>query len=525
MKQTLAKYKEIGFLFIFLLFSSMPLSASFFPNVLDGEWPVVGQDYGNLANAPSTIDSSNAANLFSNQKFFFPTSGLVVAQPAVSNGVAYFGDTSGTVYAIDISTGQQIWATSIGNEVITTPSVSENLIYVTGGQLAGTFSGDPVKIFAINRSDGSIAWSNKVDPLSGTLPFIDDYTGDTTIVGNLVIFGVASTENTSMPAADSKARGSVVAFNRFTGEERWRFYTTSDQSDPNPRFGGGSGAWSSPAIDLDRKLLFIGTGQNFETPCSPFSDSLLALDFRNGRLRWFSQKTINDVWDVGQNSYGADWDVNTHPNLFSAEVEGEGEVDFVGVGDKGGRYFIMQRDQRHSFIGKPKIDVTLFLDEGSKPGAIQATPTIDNVNKILYVVSDALVGPFGTRTSMNAVQLDYFVLDVPNYQGEVIPKYAAYDLTQLVNGASPSAALLWEYDSTTDPNNRGQTFGPLTLSNDVIFTTNGTGNVRIFKASDGTLIDEIKPLGVPAPIFGGVTVVDKQIFIPTTGGIASYEIP
>jgi len=168
--------------------------------------------------------------------------------------------------------------------------------------------------------------------------------------------------------------------------------------------------------------------------------------------------------------------------------------------------------------------VTLFLDEGSKAGAIQGTPTVDNVNKILYVASDALVGPLGIRTSINAIQLNHDI-ESPDYQGEVIPKIAAYDLTMLVNGASPTEALIWEQASTTDPNNRGQTYGPLTFCNDVIFTTNGTGNVRILKASDGTLIDEIKPLGIPIQIFGGVTVVGEQIFVPTVGGIAAYALP
>jgi len=292
-------------------------------------------------------------------------------------------------------------------------------------------------------------------------------------------------------------------------------------------FGAGVGVWSSPAIDLERRLVFIGTGQSFETPCSPYVDSLLAIDYNNGQLRWFSQKTINDVWDPNITQYGADWDISTHPNLFSAEVEGDGMVDFVGVGDKGGRYFIMRRHQKHSTVkrkGEPLIDVTLFLDEGSKVGTFQGTPTVDNVNKILYVASDALVGPLGIRTSMNAVQLNYPAMS-PDFQGEVIPKIAAYDLTMLVNGASTSDALIWEQASITDPNNRGQTYGPLTLSNDVIFTTNGTGNVRILKTSDGSLIDEIKPLGIPIPIFGGVTIVGKQIFVPTLGGIASYEIP
>jgi len=110
---------------------------------------VVGQDYGNLANAPSAIDSSNAGNLLSNQKFLFPTAGPVTGQPAVSNGVAYFADIAGTLYAVDIATGQQIWSVFLGNEFITTPSVSEDMVYISGGTLINTFAGSPVKVFSV----------------------------------------------------------------------------------------------------------------------------------------------------------------------------------------------------------------------------------------------------------------------------------------------------------------------------------------------------------------------------------------
>lgn len=526
MRTFFTRSKEAGLLAL-LLCLCISLSADPNDNVLNGEWPVVGQGYGNLGNAPSTIDSSNAGNLLNNQKFFFQTAGPVLAQPAISNGVAYFADIAGTLYAIDITTGQQIWSVFLGNEFITTPSVSEDMVYISGGTLVYTFAGSPVKVFGVNRSDGSLVWSSKIDPLSGTIPGVGDYTGDTTIVGDLIIFGVASLENFSSPSPDYKSRGSVVAFNRFTGEQEWRFYTTSDQLAEYVEYGAGAGAWSSPAIDLERRLLFIGTGQNYELPCSPYANSLLAIDYKNGNLRWFSQLTVNDVWDSVNNPSGMNWDVGCHPNLFSAVVEGDGLVDFVGVAEKGGRYFIMRRDQRHSSTylkGEPKIDAVIFLDEGSKAGAIQSTPTIDNVNKILYVASDALVGPLGVRTSINAVQLNY-PIESTEFQGEVIPKISAYDLTKLVNGSLANDALIWEQSSTTDPNNRGQNYGPLTFCNDVIFVTNGTGNVRILKALDGTVIDETKPLGNSVSIFGGVTVVGEQIFVPTVGGIASYALP
>lgn len=528
--------KNTAFLFIsmlFLVFSFSLLEGAKPPppkslNVLDGEWPIVGQDYGNKGNAPSSIDSINAVNLFNNFKFFFPTAGLVLAQPSISNGIAYFGDTSGTLYAVDISTGSLVWSRNLGNEISTTPVVTKDFVYISGGQLF-TPPNAPIQIFCINRSDGSVAWSKPISEDSGSLPLVETYTGDVTVVDGLVIFGIASTENAG-PATDFKSRGSVVAFDRFSGREKWRFYTTSDQFSDNPEYGAGVGIWSSPGVDLERQVLYIGSGQNYESPTSPYEDSLLALRIKDGKLLWHSPMNINDVWAPGLTPSGPDWDVNTHPNLFSVDIDGEGSVDFVGVADKSGRYYILRRDQifdDDQGNDQTKIEAILYLDPGARPGAIQATPAIDDVNDILYVASDALIGTNGERVTMDAAPFyGCNAVDIFCFQDKVVSKIAAYDLKVLLNGSHPSVALLWENKSTTDATNKGASFGPLTLSNDVIIQSNGYGHVRILKASDGSLIANTLPLfGQNLPIFGGVTTVGKQVLIPTLGGIVSYELP
>ena len=303
----------------------IPISGIAAPTkVLDGEWPVVGQDYNNLQNAPSNINASNVDSLLSQAPMLFPTAGIVSGQPAVSNGVAYFGDTAGFVYAVDINTGAQLWSINIGSEVLTTPAVTKNHIYVSGGNLFGTFTNPSVKVVAINRNDGSIFWEKPVAVESQSNPGVADFTSDVTVVDGLVIFGVANTENI-LGSIDYKSRGQVVALDRFTGADVFRVYTTSDQELANPQFGGGVGVWASPAIDIKRDMIYIGTGQNFETPTSPYEDSLLAINYKTGNLEWFTQMSVNDIWSPITAPSGPDADVSTHANLFSVSLPGRGK--------------------------------------------------------------------------------------------------------------------------------------------------------------------------------------------------------
>lgn len=514
-------------------------SSSSSDNVLYGQWPIVGQDYGNLGNAPAKINAVNAMGLLqpTSQNFFFFTDGyqdsrIVTGQPAVADHIAYFGNTGGFIYAIDTKKGSLIWKTvNLGNEFLTTPVITKKFIYIAGSSIFGIFTQPVVKMFCINRKKGTVIWSTPVSPQSGEVAGVSDFTGDVTVVDDLAIVGVANTQNLIPGVTDYIARGSIVAFDRHTGDEVWRYWTTSDQLQSDAKYGAGVGVWSSAGVDLKRKTIYMGTGQNFETPVTPDEDSLLALNYKTGKLIWFKQMSINDVWAPFTTPYGPDSDVGTHTNLFTLKVPGRGHVDYLGVGDKAGRYYIIERDgYKHSHLPhkSPPIVATLFLDQASTEGTIQSTATIDEKKGILYVASGALnnTDDENVRVTMNGGPLiPGAAEDFSVFQSYIVPKIAAYDLVKLVQGQTAQEALIWEYKSVLDTHNRGQVYGPLVKSNDAIFYTTGYGLVRALNANFGTPIGEVIPVALGAPIFGGVTIVGKQMLVPTVIGIASYKLP
>ena len=85
-------------------------------------------------------------------------------------------------------------------------------------------------------------------------------------------------------------------------------------------------------------MLYVGTGQSLAPKTGPLADSLLAIDYRTGALKWTKQFTYPDVFSAGHPT-GKDADVGASPNLWTSNGR-----DLVGAGDKGGTFHALDRD-------------------------------------------------------------------------------------------------------------------------------------------------------------------------------------
>lgn len=64
-------------------------------------------------------------------------------------------------------------------------------------------------------------------------------------------------------------------------------------------FGPSGGAvWSSPTLDVTRRTIYIGTGDSYSDPPAPTADAILALDLDSGAIKWVSQLTAGDAWNL-----------------------------------------------------------------------------------------------------------------------------------------------------------------------------------------------------------------------------------
>src|SRR5215831_9069256 len=211
------------------------------------DWPMFGQNIGNTASNASDISAKNVNKL--RPKWTFTTGGDVSARAAVVNGVAYFPDWAGNLYAVNVSNGKQIWShqlsdygLALGTVSRTSPAVVDGFVYV-GTQWASP--GPTGWLLKINATTGALVWKTRPDT-SNPFPVITA----SPVVANGTVY-VGMTSNEEYAASDPSysccsARGSVVAVNAGTGAVLWQTFTT-------PEGYSGANVWgSSPVVDVAR---------------------------------------------------------------------------------------------------------------------------------------------------------------------------------------------------------------------------------------------------------------------------------
>jgi polyvinyl alcohol dehydrogenase (cytochrome) len=330
-----------------------------------GDWSCFGKDLANTRYnaAETTLSRANVPNL--NLAWQRPAPGIS-ATPAVVGDISYWADWQGTVHAARVSDGSVVWTRSFAQGFTGSPCVSQGTIYV--GDRFNT-------LYALDLSSGATRWATPINSVALTHLWSSPVVADGVVVIGISADGTNADRQPLPPEVINTFRGAVVGVNAETGAVLWRFETTRVPGQPADRYGAGVSVWSSAAVDLARGLVFIGTGNSYAAPASPYSDALLALRYRTGELAWSVQFTPNDAYSGADPSAGPDYDIGAAPNLFAIEASG-GAREVVGVGDKGGRYRVFDRGTG-ALIWERQLDPG-FNISGRKTGGIIAPAAVAN---------------------------------------------------------------------------------------------------------------------------------------------------
>jgi polyvinyl alcohol dehydrogenase (cytochrome) len=304
------------------------------------EWPMYGHNLaGTRASADKTLTVKNVGRLERKWQKSLPR---CTATPAVVGGVVYVGDWYGHVHAFAASNGAALWRQKISEFAVDdSPAIVGDKLYI--GDAGGT-------VYARDVNTGAPIWDTEID----SHPQAHVYSSPIYVDGKILIGSAALELVNGGPEDDFTFKGSLVALDAETGDEVWRRWVAFDDG----KSGAGVSVWSSFVVDEKRGLAFIGTGQGYEAPASEFSDSLIAVDYRTGVIKWHQQYTKDDVF-VLTRIQGPDADIGATPNLFT--VKG---VDAVGVGDKAGNYAVFNRE-----TGEPLWPGESLVDGGApRPG-------------------------------------------------------------------------------------------------------------------------------------------------------------
>jgi len=268
------------------------------------------------------------------------------ASPLVVDGVLYIHGSNGTAQAFDLRTGMKKWTYTqkldtsswLMNPVFKakTPAccanTSRGLAYANGTVFIGTID---AKMVAIDAETGKKKWEVwGVKPEDNPNGGVYGYSSAPLAIGDMVVIGSTG--------GDSPSRHHLTAYDQQTGKQVWRWHTVPapDGSDPlapdgwwgkfssktaygqelayrdldrekadkekykeSWRIGGGA-LWMPVSYDPDLDLIYVGTGNpnpDMDGRGRPgdnlYTNSIVAVDAKTGKTRWYFQISPHDVWD------------------------------------------------------------------------------------------------------------------------------------------------------------------------------------------------------------------------------------
>jgi len=296
-------------------------------------WPTYMHDNQRTgASSDTTLSTSNAAQL--GKLWSYQTGGMIAAQPAVVNGVAYVGSWDGYEYALNAATGALLWKTFVGTTtasstcfpsqmgISSSATVENGVVYVGGGDAYW---------YALDATTGAVLW--KV------------YTGDNSAAGGhynwaspliysgYAYIGIASVGDCPL------VQGQLLQVSLSTHQ-----IVNTLNFVPDGQVGGG--VWTSPAVDPATNTIYVTTG-TMNNPAQTLTQAIVAIDA--------ATLTIISSWQVPQQETVMDSDWGTSPILFTAA---NGNL-LVSAINKNGYVYTFNRAnvgagpiwRRHIFIG------------------------------------------------------------------------------------------------------------------------------------------------------------------------------
>jgi alcohol dehydrogenase (cytochrome c) len=375
-------------------------------------------------------------------------SGSFASTPVADRDTVYVQDLSSNVFALDRDTGALRW-----QHRFRAVTDGPNGLALDGGQVYGATDADA---FALSADTGDELWRRHLT--SGREQFVD--------IAPVVWKGLVFLSTVGYAPF---GRGTIYALDADTGVVRWKF-DTIERPWRYPLEAGGGGLWYPVSVDSDGRLYagnsnpspWGGTPERPNGAAYPgpvrYTDSLLVLEARTGRLLWHDQVTPHDI---------RDYDFQATPILATLD----GDEIVIGAG-KAGRVIAWDRGTRQrrwtALVGKHLNDL------GPLP-------------RRRVTVCPGLLGGVETPMAFADGRLFVPVVDLCGWGSAVAQqKVTSVDPTRgrgrLVALDAATGSTLWER-RLPSPN-----FGCATVANDVAFTSTFDGTVYGLDVRDGSIL-------------------------------------
>ncbi len=346
----MALIRRLIFLALLIAAVSWPYTGRGQTGAKNGEWRAYSAEEASTRYSPiDQITRDNVKNLEVAWTWKFDNYGSAAqtatteTTPLMVGGKLYF--TAGqrrTVIAADAGTGETLWTwrPDEGARFDAAPrkvhrgvaywtnGQEERIVLVTPGfQLVSLDAkpGRPVQGFG---QDGIIDLFKQLDNDSGLDPTGRIGNSSPPVISNdVIVVGPALTPGGRVNIANVKA--DIMGFDVRTGRKLWTFHTVPREGEPgietwlgdSAQYTGNAGIWGPFSADpqLGYVYLSIESATNdvyggHRPGNNLYSDSLVCLDIKTGKMIWYQQLVHHDIWD---------YDMPPHPILVNLTVDGK----------------------------------------------------------------------------------------------------------------------------------------------------------------------------------------------------------
>lgn len=401
------------------------------------------------------LTAADVPNLKLKWAFGFPFGNSAYSQPAMVGGRVFVGSDTGFIYSLDARTGCVHWSFRADAGVRTAMTLGRG---ATSGTALVYFGDIRANVYAIDAQTGSLVWKERLD----THP-VARITGSPTLAQGRLYVPLSSLEvsgagNPVYPCCTF--RGGVASYDALTGKQLWKSYSIARE----PRrtkvtskgtqlwAPSGAGVWAAPTVDLERRAVYIGTGNGYTEPADEASDSVIAFDIDTGKRLWFTQVLPQDAYirdcpgkwrpnvptanksETCPEQLGPDFDLATSPILRT----GADGKSYILVGQKSGHAWGLDPDRKGAIVWSRQLGLGWENGGGSIVWGFAAD---DRFAYFSITRADERLG-------LAAVHI---------HNGEI-----AWRATPPIGGAAPAAVLP-----------------------DVIFQASSTGVLHAFSAANG----------------------------------------
>jgi alcohol dehydrogenase (cytochrome c) len=459
------------------------------------DWPSYhGQYSGNRYSTLTQITKSNVTRLAPKWIFTLPNTAPMQGTPIVVEGIMYV-TSANECYALDAGNGRQLWhyQRSRTKGLIGNAAGGINRGVAISGERLFMVT-DNAHLISLNRFTGKLLWETVMADWHQNY----NATSAPLVVGDLVIPGTSG--------GDEGVRGFLAAYDAATGKEVWRFWTVPKPGEPLSETWQGKDiehgcatTWLTGTYDPQLDTLYWPTGN----PCPDlygdkrlgdnlYSSTMLALEPKTGKLKWYFQYTPHNVWD---------WDAQQPPVLVDTNWQGQPRKLLIHA-NRNGFFYVLDRTNGKFLLGKPFVKALtwasgltpegrpiLIPNQEPIPDGRRVCPSIDGASNWYSTSYNPVTGLYYVQTNERCT---FFTKRVADWQAGRGYMGGSYQLPQ---GDTPQRILraidihtgkvVWELPQTGPDNSWG---GALSTASGVVFFGDDGGALSAADGTNGKLL-------------------------------------